>query len=62
VVDGNYTAAAFLLLQAGLAAALAYRMHLKTQHKRQDGDLDSDSFGTNSVDAENAVIPEKVSK
>jgi len=41
VVSGNYTSAAFLLLQAFLAAGLAYLLHFKEQrNKRHDGDDD----------------------
>lgn len=54
VVSGNYTAAAFLLLQASLAILLAYRMYARTQKERYGHESESQS---NS--AEISVIPEK---
>ncbi|KAF7551917.1 hypothetical protein G7Z17_g4680 [Cylindrodendrum hubeiense] len=55
VVNGNYTSAAFLLLQAILAIALAYRMHTKTQSQYRNGGAESESTESNTDDAEIAV-------
>jgi septal ring-binding cell division protein DamX len=57
VVSGNYTSAAFLLLQAVLAIVLAYRMHSKTQHEKQHGE--AKSIESRDIDAEVALANEK---
>lgn len=57
VVSGNYTSAAFLLLQAMLAIVLAYRMHLRTQRQRRNGELGPESDRTSSTEI--TVIQER---
>jgi hypothetical protein len=59
VVSGNYTSAAFLLLQAILSIVLAYRMHLKTQREKRHGE--AKSIESREIEAEVAPAVEKLS-
>ncbi|VUC26088.1 unnamed protein product [Clonostachys rosea] len=59
VVEGNYTAAAFLLLQAGLAIALAYWMHHKAQKQLRNSEAQEDSTESNFEDVEIAPTIKK---
>jgi len=57
VVVGNYTSAAFLLLQAALAIVLAYWMHSKEQREKRHGE--AEPTGPFGIDAEVASVAEK---